>query len=122
MFEGPDLAAAERRIDDWQAGLEQRAAQARELAARLAGLTASARSKDGHVTVTVGATGLLTGLELDEEVRRQPAAETARQILATLAAARSDLTARATEITADTVGADSETGKAVIASLTRRQP
>jgi hypothetical protein len=122
MFDGPDLAAAERRIDDWQAGLEQRAAQARELAARLAGLTVSARSQDGHVTVSVGATGLLTGLELDEEVRRQPAAETARQILATLAAAQSDLTTRAAEITADTVGADSETGKAVIASFTRRQP
>jgi hypothetical protein len=70
----------------------------------------------------VGATGTLTGLELAEEVRRQPAAETARQILATLAAAQSDLTAQATAVTAETVGADSETGKAVIASLTRRQP
>jgi DNA-binding protein YbaB len=122
MFEGPDLEAAERRIDDWQAGFEQRAAQARELAGRLAGLTASASSKDGLVTVTVGAGGALTGLELEEGVRRQPAAETARQILATLAAAQDDLTAQATAATAETVGADSETGQAVIASLTRRQP
>ncbi len=122
MFDGPDLAAAERRIDDWQAGFAQRAAQARDLADRLATLSASARSPDGHVTVTVGATGMLTGLELDEGVRRQPAAETARQILATLAAAQADVTARATEATAETVGADSETGRAVIASLTRRQP
>ena len=122
MFDGPDLAAAERRIDDWQAGFTQRAEQARELAGRLAALSASARSADGHVAVTVGATGMLTGLELDEKVRRQPAAETARQILATLAAAQSDLTAQATAVTAETVGADTETGKAVIASLTRRQP
>jgi hypothetical protein len=122
MFEGPDLEAAERRVDEWQAGFEQRAAQARDLAARLAALTATARSEDGHITVTVGATGMLTGLELDENVRRQPAAETARQILATLAAAQTDLTAQATEATAGTVGADSETGKAVIASFTRRQP
>jgi len=122
MFEEPDLEAAVRRIDDWQAGFEQRAAQARELAARLAALTVSARSEDGHVTVTVGANGMLTGLELHEEVRRQPAAETARQILATLAAAQSDLAGQATEVTAETVGADSETGKAVIASLARRQP
>jgi DNA-binding protein YbaB len=121
MFDGPDLDAAERRVDDWQAGFEQRAAQARELATRLAALSASARSEDGHITVTVGATGMLTGLELDEEVRRRPAAETARQILATLAAAQADLTTRATEITAETVGADSETGRAVIASLSRRQ-
>jgi DNA-binding protein YbaB len=121
MFDGPDLDAAERRVDDWQAGFEQRAAQARELAGRLAELTASARSEDGLVTVTVGATGDLTGLELDEEIRRQPAAETARQILRTLAAAQADLTALATTVTEETVGADSETGKAVIASLARRR-
>ena len=119
MFEGPDLDAAERRVDDWQAGFEQRAAQARELAARLAQLSGAARSDDGLVTVTVGAGGALTGLELDEGIRRQPATETARQIVATLAAARADLTAKATVVTDETVGADSETGKAVIASLTR---
>ncbi|MFI7541632.1 YbaB/EbfC family nucleoid-associated protein [Actinoplanes sp. NPDC049599] len=122
MFDGPDLDAAERRVDEWQAGFEQRAAEARELATRLAALSASARSADGHIRVTVGATGTLTGLELDEEIRRRPAAETARQILATLAAAQTELTARATEATAETVGADSETGKAVIASFARRQP
>jgi DNA-binding protein YbaB len=120
MFEGPDLDAAERRVDDWQAGFEQRAVRARELAARLAELSGAARSDDGLVTVTVGAGGALTGLELDERIRRQPAAETARQILATLAAAQADLTAKATVATDETVGADSETGKAVIASLTRR--
>jgi DNA-binding protein YbaB len=122
MFEGPDPDAAERRIDDWQAGFEQRAAQARELAARLTRLTASARSDNGLVTVTVGGNGMLTGLELDEDVRRQPAAETARQILATLTAAQAGLVAQATAVTAETVGADSETGKAVLASLARRQP
>ncbi len=122
MFEEPELAAAERLIDDWQAGFERRAAQARDLAGRLSALTASARSDDGFVTVTVGAGGTMTGLHLDEEVRRQSAAETARQILATLAAARADLTTQATTVTEETVGADSETGKAVLASLTRRRP
>jgi len=121
MFDGSDLDAAERLVDDWQAGFEQRAAQARDLAARLAGLTASARSDDGLVTVTVGPDGAMTGLELDERVRRKPAAETAGQILATLAAAQADLTAQATTATEETVGADSETGKAVLASLTRRR-
>ena len=121
MFDAPDLDAAERRVDDWQAGFELRAAQARELAGRLAQLTVSAHSDDGLVTVTVGGGGALTGLELEEGVRRQPAAETARQILATLAAAQAELTAQATVITGETVGAESETGKAVIASLARRQ-
>src|SRR5690349_23989484 len=122
MFDGSDLDAAERLVDDWQTGFEQRAEQARDLAGRLAALTASARSADGLVTVTVGPDGTMTGLQLDEEVRRQPAAETARQILATQAAARADLIARATEVTVETVGADSETGKAVLASLAQRRP
>ena len=122
MFDGSDLDAAERLVDDWQTGFEQRAEQARDLAGRLAALTASARSADGLVTVTVGPDGTMTGLQLDEEVRRQPAAETARQILATQAAARADLIARATEVTEETVGADSETGKAVLASLAQRRP
>lgn len=122
MFEGPELDAAGRRIDDWQAAIEQRAAQARELAARLAALTATAHSDDNLVTVRVGADGGLTGLELDERVRRRPAADTAAQILATLAAAQADLRAQATTVTEETVGADSETGRAVLASLTRRLP
>lgn len=122
MFDGSDLDAAERLVDDWQTGFEQRAEQARDLAGRLAALTASARSADGLVTVTVGPDGTMTGLQIDEEVRRQPAAETARQILATQAAARADLIARATEVTEETVGADSETGKAVLASLAQRRP
>jgi hypothetical protein len=121
MFDGRDLDEAERLVDDWQAGIEARAAQARELAARLGALTATARSADGLVAVTVGSSGGITGLVLKEGIRDRPAAETARAILATLRAAQSSLTAAATGATADTVGADSETGKAVIASYVARQ-
>lgn len=116
-----DLDAAERRIDDWQAGFEERAAQARELAARLAELTTTARSEDGLVEVTVGASGAMIGLELAEETRRQPADKTAREILRTLSAAQSAMTEAATEATAETIGAETETGRAVIASFTARQ-
>ncbi|RZU52265.1 YbaB/EbfC DNA-binding family protein [Krasilnikovia cinnamomea] len=122
MFDPSDLDAAERWVDDWQAGFEQRAAQARELARRLADLTAQARSDDGLVEVTVGANGMLTGLDLHEDIRRQSAARTAQQILATLATAQQAMTRLATEATAETLGADSETGRAVIASFTGREP
>jgi DNA-binding protein YbaB len=121
MFDGRDLDEAERLVDDWQAGFEERAAQARELAARLGALTASVRSDDGFVSVTVGPSGALVDLELDEEIRQQPAATTAREILATLRAAQAALTSAATAVTAETVGAESETGKAVIASYVARQ-
>ena len=121
MFDGRDLDEAARLVDQWQAGFEVRAAQARELAARLAALTATARSDDDLVSVTVGSTGAITDLELKEEIRHRPAAETARAILAAVRAAHESLTAAATGVTAETVGADSETGKAVIASYVARQ-
>jgi DNA-binding protein YbaB len=121
MFDGHDLDAAERLVDDWQARIEERAAAARELSARLAELAGSARSEDGLVSVTVGATGTVTGLELDEGIRRQPASATAETILATMRAAQAALTAAATAATDETVGADSPTGRAVIASYAARQ-
>jgi hypothetical protein len=121
MFDGRDLDDAERLVDDWQAGIEARAALARELAARLGVLTATARSEDGLVCVTVGSSGGITDLVLKEGIRDRPATETARAILATLRSAQSSLTVAATAAAADTVGADTETGKAVIASYVARQ-
>jgi YbaB/EbfC DNA-binding family protein len=121
MFDGPDLDAAERRIDDWQAGIEARAAQTRDLAARLSMLTTTANSEDDLVSVTIGASGAITDLVLKEGIRERPAAETAREILQTLRAAQASLTEAATAVTAETVGADSATGKAIIASYVARQ-
>jgi YbaB/EbfC DNA-binding family len=121
MFDGRDLDEAARMVDDWQAGIAARAAQARELASRLGALTASADSDDGLVSVTVGSSGGITDLELREGIRERPAAETARAILTTLRAAQASLTAAVRDVTAEIVGADSETGKAVIASYVSRQ-
>jgi hypothetical protein len=121
MFDGRDLDDAERLVDDWQAGIEARAAQTHELAARLSTLTATARSDDELVSVTVGSSGTMTDLALKEAIREQPAADTARAILATMRAAQASLTAAATAATAETVGEDSETGKAIIASYVARQ-
>jgi hypothetical protein len=121
MFGGGDLDEAARLVDDWRAGFEARAAQARALAARLGALTATARSDDRLVSVTVGSTGAITDLELAEEIRQRPAAETARAVLAVMRAAQASLTDAATTVTAETVGAESETGRAVIASYVSRQ-
>jgi hypothetical protein len=121
MFDGRDLDEAERMVDDWQARIEERAVQARALSVRLGSLTATAQSEDELVKVTVGASGTMSDLTLEEGIRDRPAAETARAILATLRAAQASLTRAATQATAETVGADSETGKAVIASYAARQ-
>jgi YbaB/EbfC DNA-binding family protein len=120
MFDESNPGEATRRIDDWQSAFDRQAAQARELAARTANLTATAQSPDGAVAVTLGPSGALKDLHLTESTRRQPAAETARQILATLAAAHTHLTELTRNAAEETVGADSEIGRAVIAALNPR--
>lgn len=121
MFgEGSDWEVAERRIDQWQEGIEQRAAAVRRLSGRLAQLSARASSADGQVEVTVGPTGQVTELRLDEQIRERPASTTADQILATIQAAARELTRLAGAATEETVGLDSETGRAIVASYAGR--
>lgn len=121
MFDGRDPDEAERLVDGWQAGIEERATRTRDLAERLRALTATAHSEDGLVSVTIDSHGDITALVLEEGIRNRPAATTGRAILATLRAARVSLAEAATAATDETVGADSETGKAVIASYEMRK-
>jgi DNA-binding protein YbaB len=116
LWTGP----AVERIDGWERGFAARAAQAKALAERTAGLLATAEEADGLIEVTVGSNGQVTGLRLDEGIRRQPAATTARQIMAAIRAAKAELTRQFRSITAETVGVDSETGRAVMAGLAAR--
>jgi len=113
---GPGL----ERIDEWERGFTKRAAQAKVLAERTAQLSATAQEADGLVEVTVGSNGQVTDLRLDEKIRAQSAATTARQILAAIRAAKSSLVRQYGEVTAETVGADSVTGRAVLAGLNAR--
>jgi len=115
MWVGP----AVERIDEWERGFADRAAQTKALAERTAGLSATAREA-GLVEVTVGSNGQVTDLRLDEGIRRQPASTTARQILVAIQAAKSDLVRQFSEVTAETVGADSATGRAVLAGFVSR--
>ncbi|WP_430783173.1 YbaB/EbfC family nucleoid-associated protein [Actinoplanes sp. G11-F43] len=120
MFDARGLGEAERLIDEWRGAIEVRASRARELSSRLALLTETARSPDGLVTVTVGAGGDLTGLDLGEGIRQRPATVTAREIMTTLRAARSAMVAAVTVTTTETIGADSATGRAVIETFAAR--
>lgn len=121
MFDGRDFQDAHRLIGDWQAGVEARAAQALALSSRLSDLKASAESDDELVKVTVGSSGAMVRLELAEGIRGRPAAETAREIMTTLRMARAHLTAAVTKAARETVGAESATGRAVIASYGERR-
>ena len=111
-----DIDGAEEWLDSWVAGVDANAARAVELSRRVAGLTGAARSRDGTITVAVGSAGQVVRLALAEH----PAL--GREIMALIARAQADLSAQVAEQVQDTVGADSETGRAVLHSYEERFP
>ncbi|MGK5441440.1 YbaB/EbfC family nucleoid-associated protein [Micromonospora sp. URMC 105] len=114
------LDAADRRLHQWESNLAERAERAQSLSARVQALTGTATSADRAVTVTVDATGALSGLRLDERIRQHPAAHTAQLILEITSAARADLLRQVTEATAGTLDQDDPTGQAIVESYRSR--
>jgi hypothetical protein len=107
------IDAAEDWLDDWTASISAQAERAATLSRRVAALTGSAESADGSIKVTVGSAGQVESLDLDD-------AELARRILSVMRKAQSNLARQVTTQVQDTVGADTETGRAVIDSFESR--
>jgi DNA-binding protein YbaB len=120
MVDGGSADEALERIDEWERSLARRAEQAQSLARRTAELTATVRSRDGLVEVTVGAEGQVERIHLDERTRQQSAETTARTIMDTLRAANTSLLKQFQRTIAETVGAGSETGRMLSAGLQKR--
>ncbi|GHJ07826.1 hypothetical protein TPA0907_21930 [Micromonospora humidisoli] len=114
------LDAAARRLDEWESSLVGQAERARALSVSAQALTGTARSSDRTIEVTVDSTGLLVDLRLDEQTRQRSAAHTARQIMATTRAARTDLLRQLTEATTRALGVDDPATRAIIESHRRR--
>lgn len=114
--------AAEEWVATWSASISERAASAQEMARRVAELNVTATGADGAVAVTVAGSGVMTDLRLDERVLRWSPDEIAAAILAVMRRAQGALAARVAEVAADTVGVDTETGRAVVSSFARRFP
>jgi DNA-binding protein YbaB len=120
MFDGESVSGALERIDAWERSMAGRAEQAQELARRTAHLTATAHSRDGLVEVTVSAEGRVERIHLEEGTRQQSAETTARSLMDTIRAANASLLKQFQELTAEIVGAESETGRMLMAGLRRR--
>ncbi len=114
------LDATQRRLDEWESSFADRAERAKALSARMRSLTGTAHSPDRTVEVTVDSAGLLVDLRLDDRVRQQSGAHTARQVISTTRAARADLLRRITAATTETLGDDDPAGPAVVDSYRRR--
>jgi hypothetical protein len=119
---GKELDDAEARTRSWSDPEPGRTGAISALADRVATLTASATGADRAIRVTVASSGIVTGLDLDDRVQRMSGAELSEEILRVMRRAQAGLAERVTEAVRDTVGEDTETGRAVLASYGQRFP
>ncbi|WP_026423114.1 YbaB/EbfC family nucleoid-associated protein [Actinokineospora inagensis] len=87
-----ELSAVESMVADWGNRGQQRLAQVKEFTDRVAGLTATARSSDGKVTVSVDSRGLPTHISVEGDP------ELTGSIMAALQSAQSRLPQLMTEV------------------------
>ena len=119
---GRNLDDAEEWLRSWSSEISGRAGATAALADRVGALTASAAGDDGAIRVTVGGWGNLIGLVLDDRVQRLPGEDLATEIMRTVRRAPAALAGRVAEVVDETVGADTETGRAVLESFAQRFP
>lgn len=117
-----DIDEAEEWLESWVAGVDANAARAVELSRRVAGLTGEARSRDGSLAVAVGSTGQLERLDIRDHPGQLTGPELSREIMSLVARAQAQLSARVADQVRQTVGEDTETGRAVIHSFAERFP
>jgi DNA-binding protein YbaB len=114
--------AAHEWVQNWSTSLSEQAARAQALSSQVAALSVAASSSDGAIEVTVGGSGVVTGLRLGELARKRPADELAAAIMAVMRRAQSQLATAVAEIAAQTVGADSPVTRLVVAGFEHRFP
>ncbi|MDI6097240.1 YbaB/EbfC family nucleoid-associated protein [Actinoplanes sp. NEAU-A12] len=117
-----DADAAEEWLDSWASQVHAQAERSVELSRRVAALTGSAEGRDGAIRVTVGSSGQVELLELDDRVHAVSGPQLGREIVAVMRRAQAVLSAKVAEQVQATVGADSEAGRAVIDSFEARFP
>ena len=119
---GRNPEETEAWVRSWAAQASERAAAAAQMADEVGTISSSAEGGSGSIKVAVDSSGLLTRLELADSVRAMPATVLAQEIMTTVRRAQAGLAAKVTSVVAATVGADTETGSAVIGSYERRFP
>lgn len=118
----PGVDGAQERLRSWAAGVSARAQAAVALSDQVAGLESTGQALDGAVRVRVDGAGRLVDLYLDERVRQVPAGEVAAGVLRAVALAQHGLNHLVAQAVAATVGAESETGRAVVDGFAAQYP
>lgn len=120
LVDGVD--AAEDWLDSWVGQVNAQAARSVELSRRVAALTGTAEGRDGAIRVTVGSAGQIERLELDDRVHGLSGPGLADEIMSVMRRAQAALSGLVADQVQDTVGVDTETGRAVIHSFETRFP
>jgi hypothetical protein len=117
-----DIDAAEEWLDSWVGRVNAQAQRSVELSRRVAALTGSAQGRDGAIRVTVGSAGQVERLELDDRVHELSGPRLAQDIMSVIRRAQAVLAGLVAEQVRETVGEDTETGRAVLHSFDSRFP
>src|SRR5690349_19766841 len=115
-----DIDAAEEWLDSWVGQVNAQAQRSVELSRRVGGLAGSAGGGDGAIRVTVGSAGQVERLELDDRVRELSGPRLAQEIVSVMRRAQAIMAGRVAEQVRETVGEDTETGRAVLHSFDSR--
>ncbi|MEU3766944.1 YbaB/EbfC family nucleoid-associated protein [Amycolatopsis keratiniphila] len=118
-----DPDEAQRKMDRWAAGLEEKAQRYAAAQERTEQLRLSAASADGAVKITVGADGGVTDIEFGNKARTYPLEELSRAILQTMHQAQAGIAGRVAEVMQESLGdEDQETRALMIGTLRSRFP
>ncbi|MEV6350530.1 YbaB/EbfC family nucleoid-associated protein [Actinoplanes sp. NPDC051851] len=117
-----DAEDARERLEAWQADAVRRAADTQAAGAGLQALRVTAADAHGLVEVTVDSTGAMAGVRLSARVQRMSLEQTEQAIMGAYRNARVTLAEAAAEVVRETVGADSATGRALLAGFRTADP
>ncbi|WP_338104402.1 YbaB/EbfC family nucleoid-associated protein [Micromonospora ureilytica] len=112
-----DAEDARERLEAWQANASRRAADTQAASAGLRALRVTASDAHGIVEVTVDSTGAMADVRLSARAQRVSLEQTQQAIMGAYRNARVKLAEAAAEVVRETVGADSATGRALLAGF-----
>lgn len=112
-----DVEGARERLEAWKARAEQRAAETQAASEGLQRLRVSATDDNGIADVTIDSGGALVDIRLSSRIQRQAPEYTQTAVLGAYRNARRKLAEAAAEVVGGTVGAESATGRALLAGF-----
>lgn len=117
-----DPTKAAEELEKWAAGLEKKARGYTQLQQRLDETSVTAVARDGAIRVTVDANGVPTALDLSERARELPAGQLSAEIMGCMRQAQARLREQVKGLIADTVPADDEPARNMVAQYEQRFP